>query len=141
MDAVQMCKNGIRKAKVQVGLNLARDVKNKKGFYRYIDQKRQATESIPLINEKGGLAIADMERDEVLSELFVSVFTGNEDSHISCIPEPHISEFLGGNCGSKLPFPSPPSHLMRLNVLLDCKLHVIPYLSDQTSCAWQSHIA
>jgi len=57
-----------------------------------------------------------MERDEVLSELFVSVFTGNEDSHISCIPEPHISEFLGGNCGSKLPSPSPPSHLMRLNV-------------------------
>ena len=63
-----------------------------------------------------------MERDEVLSELFVSVFTGNEDSHISCIPEPHISEFLGGNCGSKLPSPSPPSHLMRLNVYKSMEL-------------------
>jgi len=38
--------------------HLVREVKNnKKGFYRYISQKRQAKESVfPLINEKGELA-------------------------------------------------------------------------------------
>ena len=42
-DAVQTCRRRIRKAKAQVELNLARDVKNnKKTFYRYIGQKRQA---------------------------------------------------------------------------------------------------
>lgn len=36
-DAVWTHRNGIRKAKVQVELNLEMDVKNnKKGFYRYI---------------------------------------------------------------------------------------------------------
>jgi len=37
---------------------LDRDIENnKKGFYRYIGQKRQAKESIPpLVNEKGELA-------------------------------------------------------------------------------------
>lgn len=88
MDAVQMCKNGIRKAKVQVGLNLARDVKNKKGFYRYIDQKRQAKESVlTLINEKGEVATTDMESAEVLNKLFASIFTGSQASHVSHIPE------------------------------------------------------
>ena len=44
-------------------MNLARDVKNnKKGFYRYISQKRKTKEIIPpLVNEKGGLATTDME--------------------------------------------------------------------------------
>ena len=35
-----MYRDGIRKAKVQIELNLARDVKTKKkGFYGYISQK------------------------------------------------------------------------------------------------------
>ena len=80
---------------LQFELNLVRDVKNKKGFYRCIGQKRQAKESIPpLLNEKGKLAITDMEKAEVLNEFFASVFTGSQDSHI---PEP-----LGGNWCSKL---------------------------------------
>ncbi|KFZ66869.1 hypothetical protein N338_11098, partial [Podiceps cristatus] len=60
-DAGRNCRNGIRKAKAQMELNLARDVKNnKKGFYRYIGQKRQAKESVPpLVNEKGELAVTD----------------------------------------------------------------------------------
>ena len=42
-----MCKDRIRKAKVHMGLNLVRDVKdNKKGFYRYIGRRRQAKESV-----------------------------------------------------------------------------------------------
>ena len=48
-DVVHMCRNKIRKTKAQIGLNLARDVKdNKKGFYRYIGRRRQAKESVSL---------------------------------------------------------------------------------------------
>ena len=44
-----MCRNRIRKAKAQMELDLARDVKdNKKGFYRLIGRRRQAKESVPL---------------------------------------------------------------------------------------------
>ena len=52
-------------------LNLAKNVKNnKKTFFRYIGQKRQAKESVPpLINEKGELA-SDMKKAEVLNEIF-----------------------------------------------------------------------
>jgi len=89
-----MCRDGIMKAKAQMELHFTRDVKNKKDFCRYPGQKRQAKESIPpLLNEKGKLAITDMEKAEVLSELFTSVFTGSPESHI---PEP-----LGGKWGSK----------------------------------------
>ena len=56
-DAVWTCRRRIRKAKVQVELNLERDVKNnKKTFYRYIGQKRQAKMGVPsLVNLKGEL--------------------------------------------------------------------------------------
>ena len=56
-------------------LHLARHIKNnKKGFYRYICQQNQAKESVPpLINEKGQLASADMEKAEKLSKFFASV--------------------------------------------------------------------
>ena len=81
-------------------LSLVRDIKNRKGFYRYIGQKRQAEESIPpMLNEE--LATTDMEKVEVVNEFFASVFTGSQDSHI---PEPHSPEPepLGGKWGSKL---------------------------------------
>ena len=57
-DIIWMFRDGVRKAKMQVELNLKRDVKNyKKGLFKYIGQKRQAKESVPpLINEKGMLA-------------------------------------------------------------------------------------
>ncbi|KAK4806903.1 LOW QUALITY PROTEIN: hypothetical protein QYF61_012624 [Mycteria americana] len=46
-DSAWMCRDGIRKAKAQLELNLARDVKNnKKGFYRYIGQKRKIKENV-----------------------------------------------------------------------------------------------
>ena len=43
-----------KKVKARMELNLVRDMKNKKkGFFRYIGEKRQAKESVPsLINEK-----------------------------------------------------------------------------------------
>ena len=47
-DIVCMCRNKIRKAKAQIELNLARDVKdNKKGFSRYIGRRRQTKRVFP----------------------------------------------------------------------------------------------
>lgn len=53
-SAVGMCRDGLSKAKVQMELNLTRNVKsNKKGFFRYVVQKRHAKERVPpLINKK-----------------------------------------------------------------------------------------
>ena len=71
-DAVRTYRRRIRKAKAQVELNLTRDVKNnKKTFYRYIGQKRQAKTGVPsLVNVKGELASTDEEKAEVLNEFF-----------------------------------------------------------------------
>lgn len=39
--------DGVRKAKTEKELNLARDTKNKrKGFYRYVSEKKKVEESI-----------------------------------------------------------------------------------------------
>jgi len=47
-DAAQLCRDGVRRAKVRLQLNLASDTKNnKKGFYRYVSQKRKVKESVP----------------------------------------------------------------------------------------------
>jgi len=43
-----MCSDGIRKAKVQLELNLAGDAKNKKGFYSFTGQKRKTKGNVPL---------------------------------------------------------------------------------------------
>ena len=82
---VRVCRDGIRKAKAQMELNLARDVKdNKKGFYRYICRRRQAKESVlPPMKGNGELASSDIEKAEVLNECFASVFTGGQASHVS----------------------------------------------------------
>ncbi|XP_068520926.1 uncharacterized protein [Anas acuta] len=84
-NAVWTCRDGIRKAKALTELNLARDAKNnKKGFYKYIGQKRKTKESVPpLKNVDGGLVTTDMEKAEVRNNFFASVFTGHQASHIS----------------------------------------------------------
>ena len=47
-EAARLCRVGIRKAKVQLELSLAKDAKkNKKGFYRYLNQKRKVREGVP----------------------------------------------------------------------------------------------
>ena len=41
-EAARLRKDGVRKAKAQLEKNLARDAKkNKKGFHRYLNQKRK----------------------------------------------------------------------------------------------------
>lgn len=42
----------VTKAKVQLQLNVARNVKDNKGFYKYLEDKRKARENVgPLLNE------------------------------------------------------------------------------------------
>jgi len=66
--AVRMCRVEIRKVEAWMELSLARDVKNKKEFFRYIDDKRQSKESVPfLINDKGKLAFSDVEKAEMFN--------------------------------------------------------------------------
>ena len=46
-DAARLCRDGVRKAKARLELNLARDARNKKGFYRYVSWKRKVKEAYP----------------------------------------------------------------------------------------------
>jgi len=84
-DAAWLCRDGVRKTTAQLEQNLARDAKNnKKGFYRYVSQKRKVKESVSsLMSKTGKLVTMDNEQAEVLSNFFASVFTGNLSSHTS----------------------------------------------------------
>ncbi|GAB0184683.1 mitochondrial enolase superfamily member 1 [Grus japonensis] len=75
--------------KALIEINLARDVKdNKKSFYRYVSGKRRTRENVgPLQNETGDLVTQDMEKAEVLSDFFASVFTGKCLSHTAQVTE------------------------------------------------------
>ena len=56
MKAAGRCRDGVRKAKAQLEVNLAGDTKNKKGFYRYLNQKRKVQEEVStLVSDTGKL--------------------------------------------------------------------------------------
>lgn len=78
----------IRKAKAQLEPNLAGDVKNNKGFHRYVGEKGKIKENTcPQISKTGEIVTTGMEKAEVLNNLFALVFNGNLSSHVSQAPE------------------------------------------------------
>ena len=111
-----MCRDRIRKAKVQMELNLVRDVKdNKKAFYRYIGRRRQAKESVPpLVKGNRDLASSDIEQAEVLSECFASVFTGQAPQ--VCQGSELLSMGAGSGFRPTVTAEQVQDHLMKLNV-------------------------
>lgn len=57
-------------------LDLARVVKDKKGFCKHIGDKRKPRENVgPLLNEMGDVFAQDMEKTEALNAFFASVLT------------------------------------------------------------------
>ena len=80
-DSARPCRDGIRKAKAQLGLELVVGAKkDERDFYRYINQKRR--HSAPLLSNTGKLVTMDKEKAEALNNVFARVFTGNCSSHI-----------------------------------------------------------
>ncbi|GAB0204307.1 mitochondrial enolase superfamily member 1 [Grus japonensis] len=88
-ETVQAAREQVRKAKALIEISLARDVKdNKKSFYRYVSGKRSTRKNVgPLWNEMHELVTQDMEKAEVLNDLFASVFTGKCLSHTAWVTE------------------------------------------------------
>ncbi|CAM5091337.1 unnamed protein product, partial [Natator depressus] len=81
------CRSEIRKAKSYLELQLARDIKsNKKGFFRYVSNKKKVKESVgPLLNEGGNLVTEDVEKANVLSAFFAPVFTNKVSSQTTAL--------------------------------------------------------
>ena len=73
---VRSCREEIRKAKAELELRLATVVGyNKKCFYKYINNKETAKESLhPFLHVRGNIANKDEEKAEVLNAFFASVF-------------------------------------------------------------------
>ncbi|CAM4648647.1 unnamed protein product [Lepidochelys kempii] len=86
-NIARACRNYIRRAKSHLELQLARDVKsNKKGFFRYVGNKKKAKESVgPLLNEGGNLVTEDVEKANVLNAFFASIFTNKVSSQTAAL--------------------------------------------------------
>ncbi|CAM5088463.1 unnamed protein product [Eretmochelys imbricata] len=86
-NIARACRSEIRKAKSHLELQLARVVKsNKKGFFRYVSNKKKVKESVgPLLNEGGNLVTKDVEKANVLSAFFACVFMNKVSSRIAAL--------------------------------------------------------
>ncbi|GAB0186142.1 mitochondrial enolase superfamily member 1 [Grus japonensis] len=70
------------------------DIKaNKKSFHKYVSDKRKTKENVgSLQNDMGDLVTWDMEKAEVLNDLFASVFTGKCSSHTTQVSESKVRD-------------------------------------------------
>jgi len=89
-----LCRDGVRRAKAWLELNLVRDAKNnKKGFYRYVSQMKKVKESVPpLMNKTGKLVTMDEQKAEALN-FFALVFTCSLSSHTSQVDGLHDGDW------------------------------------------------
>jgi len=100
-EVVQAGRNQLRKAEALIELNLTRDVKgNKSSFYRYVSDKSKARQNVgPLWKETGDPVTQDMQKAEVLSDFFASVFTSKCSSNTA-----HVTGSKGRDWKSEEPF-------------------------------------
>uniref|UniRef100_A0A8B9FNR1 Reverse transcriptase domain-containing protein n=1 Tax=Amazona collaria TaxID=241587 RepID=A0A8B9FNR1_9PSIT len=117
-DVVQEARDQVRKAKAHLELNLARDAKdNRKGFYRYIANKRQARDNLgPLQKLSGELATLDFEKAEVLNGFFASVFMGKCSDHTTQVLEGRHRDCENEDPGPTVGEDLVRDHLRNLNV-------------------------
>uniref|UniRef100_A0A8B9ITC8 Reverse transcriptase domain-containing protein n=1 Tax=Amazona collaria TaxID=241587 RepID=A0A8B9ITC8_9PSIT len=117
-DVVWEARNQVRKAKAQLELNMARDVMdNRKGFFRYIANKRQTRDTVgPLQKLSGELATLDLEKAEVLNDFFASVFTGKCSDHTTQVLEGRCRDCENDDPGPTVGEDLARDHLRNLNV-------------------------
>jgi len=92
---VRAARDQVRKTKALIELNLARDINgNKKSFYRYTSDKRKTRENVgPLWKETGDLVTQEVEKAEVLSDVFASIFIRKCSSHTTQLADSNSREW------------------------------------------------
>ncbi|KFQ11595.1 hypothetical protein N330_13859, partial [Leptosomus discolor] len=78
----------IRKAKVQLELNWARDAKDNDGLLQVCQPEKEDQRKCTPAMSKTGELVTDEEKAEVLNNISASVFTGNLSSHTSRVDGP-----------------------------------------------------
>jgi len=67
-NIVRACREAMRKAEAHLELNLARNMKDNKGIFRYLSSKWKTRENVgPLLNKVGALLMEDAEKAELLN--------------------------------------------------------------------------
>ena len=99
-DSAQLCRDKVRRTKVRLELNSARNAKNnKKYFYRCVSQKRKVKESIPPMMGKNGNLVSTDEKAE-----YPTIFLPQSSKATSLLTHPMLMDCRMGTRGAK-PFP------------------------------------